>query len=148
MMKRLNWLFALFPLLAPLTSAAQDAYPVDSVLQAEFRAEAAAKRLVEAGFANVRAVETPEFTAFTVENDYYKLPAEGFARAVQILEGAGLDDSKPIKLIGTSFKVPEVTISYNPESGAWRTTKRLDASWDAVRRQPMQNASAGSATQA
>ena len=138
-MKRLNWLFALFPLLAPLTSAAQDASPVDSVLQAEFRAEAAAKRLVEAGFANVRSVETPEFTAFTVENDYYKLPAEGFARAVQILEGAGLDDSKPIKLIGTSFKVPEVTISYNPESGAWRTTKRLDASWDAVRRQPMQN---------
>lgn len=138
-MKRLNWLFALLPLLAPLTSAAQDASPADSVLQAEFRAEAAAKCLVEAGFANVRSVETPEFTAFTVENDYYKLPAEGFARAVQILEGAGLDDSKPIKLIGTSFKVPEVTISYNPESGTWRTTKRLDASWDAVRRQPMHN---------
>ena len=138
-MKRLNWLFALLPLLAPLTSAAQEASPADSVLQAEFRAEAAAKCLVEAGFANVRSVETPEFTAFTVENDYYKLPAEGFARAVQILEGAGLDDSKPIKLIGTSFKVPEVTISYNPESGTWRTTKRLDASWDAVRRQPMQN---------
>lgn len=136
-MKKLTWLIALLPFLTPLASAAQDASPADSV-QA-FRLETAAQRLVEAGFANVRAVETPEFTAFTVENDYYKLPAEGFARAVQILEGAGLDGTKPIKLIGTSYKVPEVTVSYDPETGGWRTTKRLDASWDAVRRQPMMN---------
>ena len=138
-MKRLTWLFALLPLLAPLTSAAQEASPADSVLQAISRPESAAQRLVEAGFANVRAVETPEFTAFTVENDYYKLPAEGFARAVQILEGAGLDETKPIKLIGTAFKVPEVTITYDPNTGKWRTTKRLDASWDAVRHQPVLN---------
>ena len=136
-MKKLTWLIALLPFLTPLASAAQDASPADS-LQA-FRLETAAQRLVEAGFANVRAVETPEFTAFTVENDYYKLPAEGFARAVQILEGAGLDGTKPIKLIGTSYKVPEITVSYDPGTGSWHTTKRLDASWDAVRRQPMQN---------
>ena len=47
MMKRLNWLFALLPLLAPLTSAAQDASPVDSVLQAEFRAEAARRMALQ-----------------------------------------------------------------------------------------------------
>ena len=110
-MKRLTWLFALLPLLTPLASAAQGASPADST-QAP-RLESAAHRLVEAGFVNVRAVETPEFTAFTVENDYYKLPAEGFARAVQILEGSGLDASKPIKLIGTAGKVPELTISYH-----------------------------------
>jgi hypothetical protein len=121
----------------PLALAAQAPSRVDSL--AESRAEEAARRLVEAGFLNVRSVETPEFTAFTVENDYYKLPAEGFARAVQILEGAGLDESKPVKLIGTSYKVPEVTITYNPESGRWSTTKRLDASWDAVRKQTLYN---------
>ena len=136
-MKRTLRLLALLPLLMPLALAAQVPSRVDSLV--ESRAEEAARRLVEAGFLNVRSVETPEFTAFTVENDYYKLPAEGFARAVQILEGAGLDESKPVKLIGTSYKVPEVTITFNPESGRWNTTKRLDASWDAVRKQKLYN---------
>lgn len=136
-MKKLTRLAALLPLLAPLALAAQGVSPSDSAAAALFRTEEAARRLVEAGFANVRAVETSEFTAFTVENDYYKIPAEGFARAVQILEGSGLDESKPVKLIGTSCKVPEVTITYDPGTGSWRTTKRLDASWDAVRRQPL-----------
>lgn len=135
-MKIIYQLLALLPLLMPLASAAQAPSRPDSL---ESRAEEAARRLVEAGFLNVRSVETPEFTAFTVENDYYKLPAEGFARAVQILEGAGLDESKPVKLIGTSYKVPEVTITYNPESGLWNTTKRLDASWDVVRGQTLHN---------
>jgi hypothetical protein len=136
-MKRILRLLGLLPLLMPLALTAQVPSRVDSL--AESRAEVAARRLVEAGFLNVRSVETAEFTAFTVENDYYKLPAEGFARAVQILEGAGLDESKPVKLIGTSYKIPEVTITYNPESGRWNTTKRLDASWDAVRGQTLQN---------
>ena len=118
-MKKLTWLIVLLPLLTPLVSAAQDAYPADSLLQAAGRADDAALRLVEAGFANVRALETPDFTVFTVENDAYKLPAEGFSRAVQILEGSGLDTSKPIKLIGTAHKIPEVTISYDPATGAW-----------------------------
>lgn len=120
-------------LLAPLALAAQALSPADS----------AALRLVEAGFANVRAVQTPEYTVFTVENDAYKIPAEGFARAVQIIEGAGLDASLPVKIIGTDHKVPEVTITYNPEIGVWRTTKRLDASWDAVKGQPLLNNSFG-----
>ena len=115
-------LLVLLPLLTPLASAAQA--PSDTLTLETSRVEAAARHLVEAGFTNVRAVETASFTAFTVENDYYKLPADGFARAVQILEGAGLDESKPIKIIGTSYKVPEVTISYNPAEGRWNTTKR------------------------
>ncbi|MBR5723787.1 MAG: hypothetical protein IKX62_00250 [Bacteroidales bacterium] len=102
-----------------------------------------AQRLVEAGFANVRAVQTPEFTVYTVENDYYKIPAEGFARAVQIIEGGGLDADRPVKIIGTSYKVPEITLTYDPQTGRWDATKRLDASWDAVRRQPKLNDSFG-----
>jgi Bacterial putative lipoprotein (DUF940). len=142
-MNRLRRFCLLSSLLMPLASAAQVTSAPDSLSLRETRAERTARRLAEAGFANVRAVETPAFTAFTVENDYYKLPAEGFARAVQILEGAGLDETKPVKLIGTSYKVPEVTITYDPEAGHWSTTKRLDASWDAVRRQKMLNDSFG-----
>ena len=122
-------------LLAPLALAAQGVSRVESAAQA----------LADAGFANVRAAQTEEFTVFTLENDAYKLPAEGFARAVQILEGAGLDTSRPVKIIGTSYKVPEVTITFDPEAGLWSTTKRLDASWDAVKRQPMLNNSFGKA---
>ena len=142
-MHRLIRICLLFLLLWPQALAAQAPSQLDSLKLGESRVERTAQRLVDAGFANVRAVETPEFTAFTVENDYYKLPAEGFARAVQILEGAGLDESKPVKIIGTSYKVPEVTITYDPESGSWSTTKRLDASWDAVRKQKMLNNSFG-----
>ncbi len=120
-------------LLAPLALAGQEMS----------RADSTAQRLVEAGFANVRAVQTPEYTVFTLENDAYKIPAEGFARAVEIIEEAGMDASRPVKIIGTSFKVPEVTITYNPDLGIWRTTKRLDASWDAVKGQPLLNNSFG-----
>ena len=142
-MTRLHRLTAFLSLLAPLALAGQTVQPSDSTARDPFRADEAARRLAEAGFANVRAVETADFTVFTVENDYYKIPAEGFARAVQILEGSGLDESKPVKLIGTSYKVPEVTMTYDPVLGSWRTTKRLDASWDAVKGQPMLSDSFG-----
>lgn len=142
-MTRLHRLTAFLSLLAPLALAGQTVQPSDSTARDPFRADEAARRLAEAGFANVRAVETADFTVFTVENDYYKIPAEGFARAVQILEGSGLDEGKPIKLIGTSYKVPEVTMTYDPVLGSWRTTKRLDASWDAVKGQPMLSDSFG-----
>ena len=147
-MQTLTRILASVLLLAPLASAAQtlpaggSALP-DSLLLSGSDPAQTARRLVEAGFTNVRAVETSEYTVFTVENDYYKIPAEGFARAVQIVEGAGLDDSRPVKIIGTSYKIPEVTMTYDPQSGRWSTTKRLDASWKAVRRQPKLNDSFG-----
>ena len=52
-------------LLSSLPSAAQLVSHADSVAQ----------RLAAAGFANVRAVETPEFTVYTVENDYLPAPS-------------------------------------------------------------------------
>ena len=103
--------------------------------------ENTAQLLADEGFANVRAVETEDFTVFTIENDRFKVPAEGFAYAARLIESAGLDGSKPVKIIGTSYKVPEVTLTYN--KGTWSTTKRLDASWDAVRKQPKRNNSFG-----
>ncbi|MCR4824932.1 MAG: hypothetical protein K5849_06215 [Bacteroidales bacterium] len=105
--------------------------------QTSSRVDSTARKLADEGFANVRAIETEDYTVFTIENDRYKIPAEGFAYAAQIIESAGLDTSKPVKVIGTSYKVPEVTLTYN--NGVWNTTKRLDSSWDAVRKQPKLN---------
>ena len=126
-------LAALLPALASLTSAAQPS----------IRTEEVAQRFVEEGFANVRFAESEDYTVFTLENDYYKIPGEGFARATEIIREAGLGLSKPVKIIGTNFNVPEVTITYDPAAGNWRTTKRLDASWDLVRKQPLKNSSFG-----
>ena len=142
-MNRLFRLILFLPLLSPLALAAQEPCLADSTGLGALHAEMMAQRLVEAGFANVRAVQTPEFTVYTVENDYYKIPAEGFARAVQIIEGGGMDEDRPVKIIGTSYKVPEITLTYDPQTGRWDATKRLDASWDAVRGQPRLNDSFG-----
>ncbi len=126
-------LAALLPALASLTSAAQSS----------LRTEEVAQRLVEEGFANVRAAESEDYTVFALENDLYKIPGEGFARATEIIREAGLGLNKPVKLIGLNFNVPEVTITYDPASDRWRTTRRLDASWDLVRKQPRMNSSFG-----
>ena len=126
-------LAALLPALASLTSAAQSS----------LRTEEVAQRLVEEGFANVRAAESEDYTVFALENDLYKIPGEGFARATEIIREAGLGLNKPVKLIGLNFNVPEVTITYDPAADRWRTTRRLDASWDLVRKQPRMNSSFG-----
>lgn len=126
-------LAALLPALASLTSAAQTS----------LRTEEVAQRLVDEGFANVRAAESEEYTVFALENDLYKIPGEGFARATEIIREAGLGLNKPVKLIGLNFNVPEVTITYDPAADRWRTTKRLDASWDLVRKRPRMNSSFG-----
>ena len=126
-------LAALLPALASLTSAAQTS----------LRTEEVAQRLVEEGFANVRAAESEDYTVFALENDLYKIPGEGFARATEIIREAGLGLNKPVTLIGLNFNVPEVTITYDPAADRWRTTKRLDASWDLVRKQPRMNSSFG-----
>ena len=112
-----------------------------ALAQSPSRVDSLALRLADEGFANVRAVETPEYTVFTIESDRYKIPAEGFAYAARLVEAAGLDYSKPVKLIATSYKIPEVTMTY--DGGVWNTTKRLDSSWDAVRKQPKLNNSFG-----
>ena len=52
-------LAALLPALASLTSAAQSS----------LRTAEVAQRLVEEGFANVRAAESEDYTVFALEND-------------------------------------------------------------------------------
>ncbi len=107
----------------------------------ESTTDSTALRLVEAGFVNVRALETDEYQVYTIENDYYKFPVDGFAVARKIIEQSA--DRKPVKLIATYFDVPELTMNYNPELGSWKSTKKLDSSWKSARRQSKYNSNFG-----
>ena len=105
--------------------------------------ELVVRRLVEAGYANVRYAAGDDMVVFTIENDSYKLPSEGFSRACRIVEGAGLLQDKRVEIIGTHYQVPEITLSYSPEAGTWRATRRLDEGWDMVRGEENHNGSFG-----
>ncbi len=105
--------------------------------------ELVVRRLVEAGYANVRYAAGDDMVVFTIENDSYKLPTEGFSRACRIVEGAGLLQDKKVEIIGTHYQVPEITLSYSPEAGTWRATRRLDEGWDMVRGEENHNGSFG-----
>lgn|SRR5574344_599097 len=134
-MRRFALIISMLLLLAPVALRGQQAMGEER--------DSTVTRLIEAGFMNVRAVQTDEFKVYTIENDSYKLPAEGFARARRIIEGSGLDGDKPVKVIGMYYDVPQVTMTYNPELGSWKTTSRLDAGWNAVRKVKKSNSSFG-----
>ena len=96
-------------------------------------ADSTAEKLAEAGFLNVRAASTDEFRAYSVETDFYKLPVEGLGAVRDMIERSAAGDMRPVKIVATMYDVPEVTMTYDPSSGLWNTTKRLDSSWDALR---------------
>ena len=125
MYKRLILAFAVLCAAISGASAQSDVYQQE--------ADSVAVKLMEAGFVNVRVAETPNYKVYTIENDRYKLPAEGFAEARKIIESSSVD-KKAVKLIGTHYDVPELTMTYFPHSEYWHTTKRLDESWDKVRK--------------
>lgn len=118
-------------------------FPIGGGLFAQDIPDSTVLRLVEAGFMNVRTASTEDFVAYTVECDSYKLPAEGLAEARRIVEQAGISGFRKIKIIGTSYDIPEVTMTYYPRIGQWRTTRRLDESWDAVKYTKKENSSFG-----
>lgn len=99
-------------------------------------------RLVKEGFANVRSAETEEFVAYSLECDSYKIPAEGIKRVRQIVEGNYSSD-KPLKIVVTHMNIPQLTLDYEPSTGVWDVTRRLDEGWDAVRGQTKLNSSLG-----
>ena len=95
------------------------------------------------GFFNVRSAETDSMVVFTIENDRYKIQSEGVARAVSIIEGAGLAAEKPVRLIVTEYKTPQISVNFDPGIGDWKATTRLDEGWDLVRKQKKLNDSFG-----
>lgn len=100
-------------------------------------------RLEGAGFADIRAAQTDEYVVVALSCDSYRLPVEGLARARQILEAALADEDIIIKVICTDRNVPQVTMTYNPSSGRWHTTRNLDESWDVVKVEPRTASSIG-----
>lgn len=116
--------------------------PVFSAKAQEFKIDEVVIRLVNEGFANVRANETDAHQVYTLECDSYKIPAEGLVRVKQIVE-AEYSSEKPVKIIVTYMNVPELTLSYEPSSGGWEVTRRLDESWKAVRKMSKMNSSLG-----
>lgn len=106
-------------------------------------ADSTAKRLVEAGFVNVRHSDSDGCRVYAIENDAYKIPVEGFALAREIVEASAASDSRTVKLIGLDYDIPQVTMTFDPASGQWRTTRRLDEGWDAVRRERKLNGTFG-----
>lgn len=108
----------------------------------EIRIDEVVVRLVNEGFVNVRALETDTHQVYTLECDSYKIPAEGLIRVRQLVEGNYSGD-KPVKIIVTNMNVPEVSLNYDPASGRWDVTRRLDESWNAVRKMTKVNSSLG-----
>ena len=136
MKKQLTVISAALLLLCAASASGQESYVADSTAQ----------RLVSEGYANVRAFSNESFTVYTVENDRYKIQAEGIARAARMIAAASSttdEQGKVVKLIVTDRKVPKLTMTYDQESGRWTTTSRLDWSWSAVNRMKVQNSSFG-----
>lgn len=77
------------------------------------------------GYMNLRALNDSSELILTLENDTYKIESEGFAHAIDVIGNRGLPLDKPTKVIATSRGVPQVTMTYNPELGSWKTTSRV-----------------------
>lgn len=103
-----------------------------------------AQHLIDAGFTNVRYAENDSIRVFSIENDRYKLPVDGFAVAREIMENASFETPKKIRLIATNYDVPELTMTFDPsEASSWHSTKRLDEGWDVLRGSPKLNSNFG-----
>lgn len=123
---------ALLLLLPPAARAQSCSSSVDSV----------ALKLVEEGFSNVRCVQTDGRKIYTIQNDRYKLQADGIAEALRIIRENDTD-SLECKVIVTDFEVPKLTVTFDPATEKWSTTTRLDDSWQAVRGVRKRNSSFG-----
>jgi len=81
---------------------------------------------------NVRCVEDSTSVVITLENDYWKLPASGFANALQLIEHQAFPAGKKVDVIGMYYGVPQVTMQYQPEIDKWTATSRIK-SWNKVK---------------
>ena len=105
--------------------------------------EGTVSRLEDAGFADIRSAMTEDCLIFSLSCDSYQLPNEALSRARRIIEADCAESGMKVKLICVSRNVPEVTMSYDPASGSWSTTRKLDDSWDIVRIEPKRASSIG-----
>lgn len=130
-----------------------DGSPADSAGEAASGADAlpelslsdGAEAFVSAGFLNVRSLETAEYKVYTIENDYYSVPVDGVRAARALVQDWAFESGKKVKIIMTTLGLPELTMSYDPASGLWASSRRFDSSWKAVRSQAKAASSFGKA---
>ncbi|MBE6274766.1 MAG: hypothetical protein E7096_00195 [Bacteroides sp.] len=109
----------------------------------------AAEELVNIGFENVRWTETEDERIYTIENNVYKANGVGIAKAIDVIQKMGLPTDKRCKVIVTNLDVPELSLTYQPNSNdtttvgnreGWQTSYDIDG-WNEVKKEKLMNSS-------
>ena len=108
------------------------------------------EELISLGFENVRWTENDEERIYTIENNVYKANGIGIAKAIETIQKTGLPTGKRCKVIVTNFDIPEIALTYYPnscdsvpENGIrnWQTSYELGNSWNEVKKEEVKNSS-------
>ena len=111
--------------------------------------EATTEELVNLGFENVRWTENDHERIYTIENNVYKANGVGIAKAIEIIQKAGLPTDKKCKVIVTNLDVPELSLTYQPTGKdsmdvtgkeGWQTSYDIEG-WNEVKKERLKNSS-------
>jgi len=111
--------------------------------------EATAEELVNMGFENVRWTENDNERIYTIENNVYKASGVGIAKAIDVIQKMGMPTNKRCKVIVTNLDVPELSLTYQPNSNdtttagnreGWQTSYDIDG-WNEVKKEKLMNSS-------
>ena len=111
--------------------------------------EATTEELVNLGFENVRWTENDHERIYTIENNVYKANGVGIAKAIEIIQKAGLPTDKKCKIIVTNLDVPELSLTYQPTGKdsmvvtgkeGWQTSYDIEG-WNEVKKEKLKNSS-------
>ena len=111
--------------------------------------EATTEELVNLGFENVRWTENDNERIYTIENNVYKANGVGIAKAIEIIQKAGLPTDKKCKVIVTNLDVPELSLTYQPTrkdsmvvtgKEGWQTSYDIEG-WNEVKKEKLKNSS-------
>ena len=111
--------------------------------------EATTEELVNLGFENVRWTENDNERIYTIENNVYKTNGVGIAKAIEIIQKAGLPTDKKCKVIVTNLDVPELSLTYQPTGKdsmvvtgkeGWQTSYDIEG-WNEVKKEKLKNSS-------
>ena len=111
--------------------------------------EATIEELVNMGFENVRWTENDNERIYTIENNVYKASGVGIAKAIDVIQKMGMPTNKRCKVIVTNLDVPELSLTYQPNSNdtttvgnreGWQTSYDIDG-WNEVKKEKLMNSS-------
>lgn len=122
---------------------------VNTLVCAQTPEETVAK-LVEAGFENVRQADGDEGLVFSLENNLYKVQSQGIAKALEIIQSS-LKGNEPCMVVFTQYNVPQVSLTYRPNTTVdenvkvaltdWTASYDVEKAWNQVKKEKKQNSS-------